>query len=186
MVAALVGFVLLSAPKVYYVPSAAMEPTLRGASTGVADNVICSNWEYRLHAPRRGDIVVFLAPARADAENVANGSPPRELVNTKRLIGLPGETISIQEVGERGEYAVFINGVRLTEPYIKEPMAPPRPAAKFGVDKPLKLGPDEYYVMGDNRNDSNDSQYWGPLERRRIHGKITSIIAPPDRARRFP
>ena len=189
---ALLGFVLLSAPKLYYVPSAAMEPTLHGGDAATADHIISSNWEYRLHPPRHGDIVVFLAPARADAENISQHIPPRELVNVKRVIGLPGETIHIrearQQTGARNStaYAVFRNGVRLLEPYIQEPMEPPMHSATYGIDKPIKLGPDEYYLLGDNRNDSNDSQYWGPLEKRRILGKVTWIVAPAERTRRFP
>ena len=74
----------------------------------------------------------------------------------------------------------------LVEPYIKEPMDPPSSAAVYGVDKPLTVGPNEYFVMGDNRNDSNDSRYWGTLEKKRILGKVTSILSPPERVRGFP
>ena len=167
-----------------------MEPTLHGGDLPAADRVLCTNWPYRLHPPRRGDIVAFLAPARADAQH-SDPAEKQEYTLVKRLIGIPGDTILIKPgTGKtddgRAAFAVYRNGRMLAEPYIKEPMEPPLPDAVHGVGAPLTLGPGEYFVMGDNRNDSNDSQYWGTLERKRILGKVTSIVAPPERSRQFP
>jgi len=184
-------FVVLAAPHQYYVPSGSMEPTLHGGDAVAGDHIVTSSWDYRLHSPRRGDIVVFLAPAQADAENIAQNLPPRELTHTKRIVGIPGDTIIIKEEPAKGKdseptYCVWRNGARIAEPYIKEPMEAVSAVAIYGIDKPLKLGHDEYFVMGDNRNDSNDSRYWGPLERSRIQGRVTAIVAPRERARQFP
>ena len=200
--------VLLFGPRQFYIPSAGMEPTLMGHTAGgddhaggtysdtVNDYILVSTGAYRFHEPRRGDIVVFLAPARADMQN----HPPEENILAKRIIGLPGDTIELKrgKVARGGHtataYVAYRNGQPLDEywdgkppGYIKEPMDDPQSyAAVYAVDKPLKLGPNELFVMGNNRNDSNDSRYWGPLERSRIIGKVVSILSPRDRQRSFP
>ncbi|MBI4362403.1 MAG: signal peptidase I [Euryarchaeota archaeon] len=101
--------------------------------------------------PRRGDIVVLRPPAT-----------PRRL-DLKRVVGLPGEMVS----WGRGEFRV--NGSPLAEPYARSPPAPP------GDDEvqAWRLGPDEYFVMGDNRLHSTDSRHHGPVKRDRIAGKAT-------------
>lgn len=77
----------------------------------------------------------------------------------KRLIGLPGDTIQVKNG------AVYRNGQRLKEPYMAEP---DQINYVFG---PYKVPPGKLFMMGDNRNDSNDSHVWGPLDRSRIVGK---------------
>ncbi len=96
---------------------------------------------------RHGDIIVVLPPGRQN--------PPI----LKRLIGLPGETIAIR-AGK-----VYINDKVLDEPYIYEPMS-------RGDFPPITLKPDEYYVMGDNRNNSSDSRYYGPIPSASIFGRV--------------
>ncbi len=184
------GVVLIASPHVYFMPSASMAPTLRGGDSQTGDRIVASYWEYRLHPPRFGDIIVFMAPARADAQHV---DPAEKVENilAKRIIGVPGDRILVKQgsgktLDGQAAYAVYRNGRMLVEPYIKEPMDPPSSAAVYGVDKPLTVGPNEYFVMGDNRNDSNDSRYWGTLEKKRILGKVTSILSPPERVRGFP
>ncbi len=100
---------------------------------------------YWRHPPRRGDIIVFRHPL----------NPKRTLI--KRVIGLPGETVSVHD----GQ--VYINGQPLPEPYI---LASPH----YKV-APVTVGPDEVYVLGDNRNNSSDSHAWGLLKREYIVGK---------------
>lgn len=147
---------------------------------------------YRFHPPKFGDIIVFRAPARADAGDIAAGRTAVENTLVKRIIGLPGDTITVAPEPSPGRsdadrrYCIIRNGKPLVEPYIKEPMEAPQPEAVYAANKPIKLGPDDYFVLGDNRNDSNDSRYWGPLERKRISGKVTAIVGPPGRERQFP
>jgi signal peptidase I len=108
---------------------------------------------YRLHQPQRGDIIVFTDPY----------SPDRKLI--KRLIGFPGETVEV-----RGG-AVLINGHALDEPYLEDPGNSSRAASVL---------PDgEYFVLGDNRNNSSDSRSWGNLPRDRIVGKAWLSYWPP-------
>lgn len=117
--------------------------------------VLISKVSYWFGSPRRGDVVVFRFPH----------DPSRDFI--KRIIGLPGETIAIRDG------RVFINGRPLEEPYIRGPMV-----YTYG---PVTLGPEEYFVLGDNRNASNDSHNWGTLPRSAIIGKAWLIYWPPSR-----
>ena len=113
--------------------------------------LIVSRVHYLVGQPSHGDIVVFDAPG--------DDTRPDNPLLIKRLIGLPGDTIRI----ENSE--VFVNGVKLNESYIAEP--------EFRCSRycDLTLGPNEYFLMGDNRNDSNDSRAFGPVTRDRIVGE---------------
>jgi signal peptidase I len=203
---------LLIGPRTFDVVSASMEPTLMSHDEGVNiysgenyhdtihDHILVSSSAYWFQAPQFGDIILFQAPKQADFLNLIAHQPPQEALLVQRIIGLPGDTIEIRAgtAIKNGKQApagiVYRNGTPLEEytdgkppGYIKEPMYFPQPSnVKFGVDKPLKLGPEAYFVMGDNRNDSNDSRYWGTLERSRILGKVKSILSPPERRRLFP
>ena len=128
-----------------------MQPTL---SDG--DNLIVDKLSYRFHDPDRFDIIVF----------------PQEdgRYFIKRIIGLPGENVRIDEDG-----FIYINGEKLQESYGKEVMLDPG-LAKDGI----QLGADEYFVLGDNRNNSEDSRYAdiGMVKKRYIAGKIWFTCAP--------
>lgn len=128
-----------------------MQPTL---SDG--DNLIVDKLSYRFHDPDRFDIIVF----------------PQEdgRYFIKRIIGLPGENVRIDEDG-----FIYINGEKLQESYGKEVMLDPG-LAKDGI----QLGADEYFVLGDNRNNSEDSRYadMGNVKKRNIIGKVWFIASP--------
>ena len=130
-----------------------MQPTL---SDG--DNLIVDKLSYRFHDPDRFDIIVF----------------PQEdgRYFIKRIIGLPGESVRIDEDG-----FIYINGEKLQESYGKEVMRDPG-LAKDGI----QLGADEYFVLGDNRNDSMDSRMAevGPIVGERIIGRAWLRIYPFD------
>ena len=113
--------------------------------------VIVNRVVYRLQAPQRGDVVVFQREGK------------REFI--KRIIGLPGETVEVK--GSR----VLVNGVALTEPYIAQPNA-------YSME-PRKIGPNEYFVLGDNRNNSSDSHNWGTIPLSVIDGKAWITYWPP-------
>ncbi len=121
--------------------------------------LIVSRANYLLGDPQRGDIVVFDPPG--------DDGTPNEPLLIKRLIGLPGETVSLQE----GQ--VYIDGTPLNEPYIKEP------CTRLCNDTSWTLGADEYFFMGDNRNNSRDSRAFGPVTKNRIIGEAVVRYWPP-------
>jgi signal peptidase I len=150
-IAIAVGAVLLIKAFVvnpYRIPSSSMEPTLHCAQPGTGceakwnDRVIANRFIYHFQDPERGDVVVFDPPAGVERACGAGGT------YVKRLIGLPGETVS-QQNG-----VVYVNGQALEEPYLEEGR---RGGPDFG---PVELGPDEYWMMGDNRTLSCDSRRW--------------------------
>lgn len=103
--------------------------------------------------PRRGDVVIFEYPR----------DPSRDFI--KRVIGLPGETVEVRE----GK--IYVNGAIVPEPF------GPNPGSYTSA--PITLGPDEVFVMGDNRNNSSDSHLWGPLSEDKIIGKALVSYWPP-------
>lgn len=98
---------------------------------------------------RRGDIVAFLLPEDQTKSYI------------KRIVGLPGETIAVKD----GK--VHIDGNQIEEPYLS-----PDYASQDTMPGPVAIPQDNYFVMGDNRNNSSDSRYWGPLPRKLIYGKF--------------
>lgn len=114
--------------------------------------LIVSRLHYLLGNPQRGDIIVFDPPG--DDEN------PNNPLLIKRVIGTPGDVIEIVE----GQ--VSVNGTALDEPYIKEPCT-----TSTCNDSRWELGANEYFMMGDNRNNSRDSRAFGPIARERIIGE---------------
>ena len=92
----------------------------------------------------------------------------------KRVIGLPGDTIEIIEG------VLHINGEPLDEPYLD-----PARCRFMDTRPPRTLGPDEYFVMGDNRDRSNDSRSVGPIRRRAIRGKVICVLFPFRRIRKI-
>jgi len=114
---------------------------------------------YRFKLPQRGDVIVFNAP------------PHRQDEYIKRIIGLPGETVSIQN------RHLYINRRPLNETYIPTQLS--TPTGNFlpeGSSYTLKS--DEYFVVGDNRLNSSDSRIWGPIKRSDIVGKAWLIYWP--------
>ena len=131
----------------FHVEGASMEPTMRQDQYVLIDKL-----SYMFGHPERGDVVAFHHP----------NLPEQDLI--KRVIGLPGETISILDE------AVYVNAVKLDEPYIR---AGPKYVGTWS------LSSDEYFVLGDNRNRSSDSHRWGPVQRQSLIGKALFIYWPP-------
>lgn len=130
-----------------------MQPTLFAGQ-----HLLISRVNYLLGDPQRGDIAVFDPPNAATEMLI------------KRVIGIPGDTVELRrkkvtvEGQERNDADLYINGVLTEEPYFIN-----RPCAN--CNGTWTLGPDEYFMMGDNRNQSNDSRAFGVITRDRIVGK---------------
>lgn len=137
----------------FYIPSESMVPTLK-----VGDRVLVNKLSYRLHDPRRGDIIVFKAPKGAATAEI------KDLV--KRVVGLPGETIE----GKDG--LIYIDGKPLSEPYLPDDVKSRELPAE-------KVPPDSYFMLGDNRQYSKDSTFFGPIKRDQLIGRVFMRIWPP-------
>lgn len=111
--------------------------------------------KYFFSDPQRGDVIVFDPPVSSEYPFI------------KRVIGLPGETVDVKD----GK--VFIDSILLDEPYIFP--EPPLRNKNFG---PEELSDDEYFVLGDNRNSSNDSRSWGSIKKDNIIGKAWFVYWP--------
>jgi signal peptidase I len=158
----------------YRIPSPSMEPTLHCArpepfcEASASDRVLANRFIYHFRDPRRTEIVVFHSPKLAEKECVGG-------IFVKRIIGLPGEVWE-----ERNGYT-YINGMRLSEPYVEPdrrdhqtrtlPDIPPRGTLH-------RIPPDMYLMEGDNRAHSCDSRVWGLVPRSSIIGKVFLIYWP--------
>jgi signal peptidase I len=160
----------------FFIPSGSMEPQLN-----VGDRVVVSRTAYRLHEPRRGDVIVFDSPKAAPAkhvgfplnainevlETIAVKRPPdSELI--KRVVGLPGERVE----GRDGH--VFIDGRLLGEPYLDADVT----TSDFG---PVKVPAHHLWVMGDNRSNSADSRVIGTVDIDAVVGRAIARVWPPGR-----
>lgn len=161
--------------KPFRIPSGSMEPTLE-----VGQRVLVNRLVYDFHGPRRGEVVVFHPPSQLTcAVPVGAQEPCPKSVAThasdyfvKRVIGLPGDRLSI-----RDGYPV-INGHELTdEPYIKACGESP----ECNMPKTIVIPPGHYFMMGDNRGDSDDSRFWGPIPQSWMVGAVFFTYWPIDR-----
>jgi signal peptidase I len=140
-----------------YIPSDSMLPTLHQG-----DRLVVEKVSYRFHPPHRRDIVVFNPPEQLQLRGYA-----KDQAFIKRVIGEPTDKLNI------AQGKVYINEQPLQEGYIAEP-----PAYTFSS----KLVPEgKFFVMGDNRNDSNDSHVWGFLPQNNIIGRASFRFWPLDR-----
>jgi signal peptidase I len=140
-----------------FIPSEAMLPTL-----AVNDRLTVDKLTYRFNAPQRGDIIVF-----HPNQTLQQRSPQITDAFIKRIVGLPGDRVEVKA------NQVLINGQPLNEPYIAE-----KPNYRYG---PEKVPENSYFVLGDNRNNSYDSHFWGYVDRPSIIGKATRIFYPFER-----
>ena len=138
----------------FRIPSGSMIPTLL-----VGDHILVNKLVYRFGDPKRLDVVVFRFPLDRRKDYI------------KRVIGLPGDRVEIVDK------VVYINGKPLKEPYVQhtDPRIIPRgvqPRDNYG---PVVVPPGHYFVMGDNRDSSYDSRFWGFVSRKAFIGKALII-----------
>jgi len=140
------------------------ETTRPATYTHTADRFVCNKTKF----PERWDATVFKYPREPD------------LLYVKRLVGLPGEKIAIHDGG------VWVNGERLNPPQRLGPIRYEAGSDSRGYERrrfEVTLGPDEYFMLGDNTNKSADSRMWGPVKRELIVGVADLIYWPPARWR---
>ena len=138
--------------KPYRIPSASMETTLM-----IGDRVLVDRISWRFGDPKRDQIAVFHPPFAGP-------------VLIKRIIGLPGDTLSVRD----GK--LYINGTQAVEPYVREingvqvPTEPFSNGMPWSLQQPYKVPAGSYFMMGDNRIDSGDSREFGPVPRGQLVG----------------
>ena len=137
----------------FYIPTSSMTPTL-----GVGDRIMVQKAFFTWRDVREGDIVVFSHPP------LDHCGGPQEGDLVKRVIALPGQMIY------SSGNSIYVNGRPLAEPYL--PQYDPLGAAIASSQHPYRVPPGDFYVLGDNRTDSCDSRYWGPIKGSSIVGKV--------------
>ena len=138
-----------------YIPSGSMLPTLQ-----INDRLIVDKLGYHFKNPQRGDVVVFSPTDTLEKQNFHDAF-------IKRVIGLPGDKVEVKDG------RVFINDKPIEEDYIAD-----RPQYQYG---PVTVPQDQYLVLGDNRNNSYDSHYWGFVPRDHIIGRAIVRFWPMNR-----
>jgi signal peptidase I len=165
--------------KPYQIPSGSMEPTL-----DIGQRVLVNRFIYNLHDPKIGDIVVFHPPEGAetaaecgvdvpDTEPCPKATPRESSQNfIKRVVAVGGDTLSIKEGHP------VVNGVeKKDEPYTR----PCGSASVCNMPKAITIPKGYFFMMGDNRGESDDSRYWGPVPKSWIIGEAFATYWPPDR-----
>jgi signal peptidase I len=181
LVAGIIAFVVKTfVAQAFYIPSGSMLPQLQ-----LNDRVVVSKLAYKLHSPHRGDIVVFDAPKLSQFGKIEpKRNPVVKLVRKigtgvgviqpsteefiKRVVGLPGETIDIKD----GH--VYVNGRELLEPYLPPGTLTLANGAKF----PITVPKGQLWVMGDNRGNSSDSRFFGPIPQKTVVGRTIFRLWP--------
>lgn len=149
----------------YRIPSSSMEPELHcaqpadGCLAAASDRVLANRVVFHLRDPKRGEVVVFQTPAEAQRRCGAGGT------FVKRIIGLPGETVS-----ER-DGVIYIDGKKLDEPWL-------RPDRRSTGSGGWVVKPGQYFMAGDNRRNSCDSRVWGAVPRANLIGPVFAIYWP--------
>jgi signal peptidase I len=123
-----------------------MTPTLRDG-----DQYLLNRIAYLFREPNRSELVVIRDPGHSD-------------MAIKRIVGLPGDRVEVRDG------VVFVNSQPLAEPYLA-PNTLTSPG--HSLTKPIRLGADEYFVMGDNRSESEDSRFYGPIHRENLVGVVS-------------
>jgi signal peptidase I len=167
--------------KPYKIPSGSMEPTL-----AIGQRVLVNRIGMRIDGPYVGEIVVFHPPKGAKEQKcgpthyeVTEGGAPCDQTNTeaasenfiKRIVAGPGDVIYIKE-----GHAI-VNGKREPDSYIK----PCGGVRECNFSTPIKIPPGHWFMMGDNRGESDDSRFWGPVPTGWIIGGAFATYWPPDR-----
>jgi signal peptidase I len=163
----------------YKIPSGSMEPTLLIGDhiivnkldygfrlpdsffglTPLSDEIPYGKYLFPIEAVRRGDVVVFVFPEDRTKDFI------------KRVVATPGDTVEVRTG------ILYLNGVRVPDPHghFEKSQVERQPNSQADYMGPLKLAPNQYFMMGDNRDHSYDSRFWGPITRDAIEGRAMFI-----------
>lgn len=181
-----------------YIPSGSMLPTLVGAENFKGDRIVVEKITkfpniiktHRFEStPKRGDIMIFYPPFiemktslwRHFCRLTGLLCNERDTAYIKRVVGLPGEKFEIAK-NEDGKFSILINDKPLKEDYIMSEYDYPRCSQDMFCG-PFIIPEDHYFMMGDNRGNSIDSRYWGPLKKERFIGRAVCVFFPFNRAK---
>ena len=178
--------------EIRWIPSGSMKPTLVEG-----DRIVVERFSRFFSDPQRGDIMVFYPPSTELSRKPIpllsrlTGIMCKDIAYIKRVIGLPGDKVEIK-INKNGAGYVYINDKKYEEDYIKSVYEyTPCPKGELSEaylndDNAIKCGPfyldeDSYFMMGDNRGNSQDSRYWGTLKRDRFVGRAVNVFWPLNR-----
>lgn len=170
--------------EIRWIPSASMHPTLIEG-----DRIFVERFSRFYKSPERGDIMVFYPPTediKTDFLSIferLTGFFCKDIAYIKRVIGVPGDKLEIKE-HVNGTFEVYINDEPLSEPYIlsEEDYIPCSDGMFCG---PMTIPDGQYFMMGDNRGNSQDSRFWGFLSKERFIGRAVFLFWPPQRMNIF-
>lgn len=163
--------------EIRWIPSGSMRQTLIEG-----DRIIVERYSRFYSTPKRGDIIVFYPPFTKLSNNPLKvfsrltGFFCKDVAFIKRIVGLPNEKFEIK-VDEKGQNTVYINDKPLNEPYVKNVYDYPKCVPQMHCG-PFVIPEGEYFMMGDNRGNSQDSRYWGTLKQDRFIGRAIILFWP--------
>ncbi len=163
--------------EIRWIPSGSMKPTFVEG-----DRIVVERFSRFYKTPNRGDVMVFYPPF-TELKNTPwklfsrlTGFFCKDVAYIKRVIGMPGDTLEVK-IDSTGAGYVYINGEKLDEPYVKSVYDYSLCTERMFCG-PIKLKEDEYFMMGDNRGNSQDSRYWGTLKQDRFIGRAVFLFWP--------
>ena len=171
--------------EIRWIPSGSMHPTLIEK-----DRIIVERVSRFYREPQRGDVLVFYPPMTKLESNPIKvferltGFFCSDIAFIKRVVGMPGDKLEIKKSKDDGAFTVYINDKPIDEPYIQ---------SKYDYNDctfamhcgPMIIPENEYFMMGDNRGNSQDSRYWGTLPKERIIGRAVTLIWPLTRIKKL-
>ena len=163
--------------EIRWIPSGSMKPTFVEG-----DRIVVERFSRFYKTPNRGDVMVFYPPF-TELKNTPwklfsrlTGFFCKDVAYIKRVIGMPGDTLEVK-IDSTGAGYVYINGQKLDEPYVKSIYDYSLCTERMFCG-PIKLKEGEYFMMGDNRGNSQDSRYWGTLKQDRFIGRAVFLFWP--------
>lgn len=166
--------------EIRWIPSASMRPTLIEG-----DRIFVERFSRFYAEPKRGDIMVFYPPEeeiKTDPVSIMarlTGFFCKDIAYIKRVVGVPGDKLEVKEFPD-GTFKVYINDKPLNEPYIMSP-DDYIPCSNEMFCGPMRIPDGNYFMMGDNRGNSQDSRFWGFLPKERFIGKAIFTFWPLNR-----